>query len=200
MKKYTFIILIIFLASCNSTPSTITTVSEESTPEVLDNSSYDLSILSKRGQKDIITALYEEALEKDADLKNPNDRIENISLQKNDSLADYFKYIHTNNRYWNSTANYIGSIQDSTLKNEISKHFKDLETAYLQRMENYFQMIENINEKEITKNDKSILIKLLVTESMIKNYQLNKKPNLTDLKKVNQSYEDLLKDMDSFFN
>ncbi len=65
-------------------------------------------------------------------------------------------------------------------------------------MSDYEQKLTLINEKTFFLNDQLILMKLLITESMMKNYQINEKPNIKTLENIINEYDMLIKETEEY--
>ena len=202
-KTLFFSITIIFFISCNNKPINNKDTKENienETPEVLDNKNSDLSSISKRYDSDIISKLYNEAVEKNSNLEKLNNEIRKISYIKNDSLSNFYKFSQTNNNYWSNATKYINQIQDSILKESTLEFFKSLESQYLSSIADFDQKNSTIKERDITLNDYQILMKLSITHPMIKNYQLNERPDIKVLEKIISDYDKLIKETKEYTN
>jgi len=200
LKAFALIIIITTSFSCrNSIKESNTTGTEQEvnneTPQALDEHSDFKSIsISKRYTSDIISELYDEAIDKSTKLKELNDEINKISEFKNESISEYSKFIQTNNNYWLTANRYINQIQDSLLKESTIEIFKDLELKFKSKMRSHKQKIMSINKKTLVLNDQLILMKLFITEPMMKNYQVNEKPNIKSLENIIYKYDELIKE------
>ncbi len=174
---------------------------QNETPQVLDqNTDYKLSSISKRYSSDIISKLYNEALEKSSKLNQLNDEINGVLETKNDSLLNYSKFSQTNTNYWTTANSYVNQIQDSVLKESTLEVIKVLESTYKNKMSIYEQKLIEIDKKTISLNDQLILMKLVVTEPMMKNYQRNEKPNIKSLEMIISEYDRLIKETEEYTN
>jgi hypothetical protein len=200
-KIFAFTLLIIFIVGCENQKEDLSPKEKinNETPQVLDEKiDFNLNSISRRKNYDIISKLYNEAIEKNIKLKQLNDEINKISETKNYSLSDYYKFSNTNNKYWSASNRSIDDIQDSTLKKSTRKAFKILELKYRGNMSEYEKTLNLINERTISLNDQLILIKLFITESMIKNYQLNEKPEINKIKNIVIEYDKLIKKTEEY--
>ena len=173
---------------------------QNKTPEVLDNSKADDEIgsFSKRISDDILQQLFEEAINKDTKLKDITTRIDGINQTKSDSLKDYNTYIQNYNEYWSSVNIYINQISDSTLKGEMRNAFNILESNYKKSIAQHTISYDKINVKATILNDQEILMKLLITEPMMKNYQHNKLPDIKRLNRIIVTYDTLINETKPF--
>ena len=202
MKIKTLIIVIAvgFITSCNSqqddatTPETI----ETATPEILleeNTLSQSFSYLkSGRYKADIISRLYSEALEKDSALRVLNEKIEMMSSIKEDSLQAFNNYKSVNEDYWKSAKSYIDQIQDETLKTITAKAFDDLEKVFYAKITNHEQVNLTIQQKSIALQDRLLVMKLLVTQPMILNFQNNEFPDIKTMESLIEAYDALIQE------
>ena len=204
IKTLSIIIIVAFILSCNDAhKDQINADSQQEvineTPQVLDeNADYKLGSISKRSDSDIILKLYNEAVEKNSKLSQLNDAIKEMPQIKNDSLDKYSKFSQTNNNYWLTANRYINQLQDSILKESSLEIFKALEAKYEAKMSDYEQKLTTINEKTTSLNDQLILMKLFITEPMIKNYEINEKPSIKTLENIINEYDKLLKETEEY--
>jgi len=196
MRNTLFLCLtvLILLSSCFKKKDTHKNeVTENPTPEVLNKSeTYVSDISMKRYKGDVITELFKEAIEKDADLKAFTDRIEFANGWKTDSLEAYHKYTSTNNDYWASSRYLFEQIKDSTLKKEYMKLFDNLKTKQQQLTAENDTAVSVLNKKQQLFNDYYILVKLMVTQQMMLNYQQNELPDVEPIKRVIEEYDSLM--------
>lgn len=200
--KNSIYILIVIIANSCANPTKQQTVSNEvpltTTPEVLTNDSDYKNLIPKRRDSDIISNLYKEALSKDAELNQLNEEIKNIVRIKGDSLSVYQKYAQINQDYWNRTQVYANRISDSILRKSTLEIFATLESKYKNSMSEHHRTLKNINNRTAMLQDQLILMKLLTTEPMMKNYQLNEKPDTKSMKAIINEYDRLIKESKEF--
>jgi hypothetical protein len=187
----------LFLINCNSKENLPLDEELDLTPEVLtgSESSISLSSFSKRYDSDIISKLYLEALDNDEKLNILNDKIKNFT---NDSIIEktkaFTKYSNINDSYWNSIDNYISLINDSIIKNETIAIFSKLKLNYKNSIDDQMKLLSLIDTKKEKLRDQLTLMKLFVTEPMMRNYQINEKPDIKELEDLISQYKDLVKE------
>jgi hypothetical protein len=194
----TILISIIIIASCSNKKKRITDESEiqNPTPEILDNNrDLKAASISRSYRADIIQELYQEAMNKNEKLKKLNNRINEIDGIKVDSLEQYNKFIQTNRNYYETVNEYINQLSDSTIKSELKEIFKVIENKYRVRASKLVSVVETIDSKSKFLNDQVILMKLLITEPMISNYQINESPNIETINNLVKKYDSLIKDV-----
>ena len=167
---------------------------QNETPQVLDDTkiNYDISSVKNRYGNDIIEELFTEAINNDKDLEKITDKLDDINGIKNDSLKIYYKYIDNNLTYWENVDKHIYQLSDTTLKKEIESIFDRLKTKYNNRLKNHTESMEILNSKAIILNDQKILMKLIVTEPMMNNYQRNELPDIQTINSLINDYDTLI--------
>lgn len=201
MNKQILLFLLISLSvACSNKRSTAETEQknlQELTPEVLeeDKSKVDFASYSKRTGYDIIQQLFDEAVSKDEQLKSITERIEKIGGQKTDSLENYQTYMRNNQNYWSALASYANQLSDSTLKNDLNNLIEILREKHTSKISSLTSLAAQIESSERTLKDQEILMKIIVTEPMMYNYQRNKYPNIKTLESVKEKYDSLIDDV-----
>jgi len=198
---FTILISIFIITSCSDKKKRIATESETQspTPEILDNNR-DLKVtsISRSYSSDIIQELYQEAINKNEKLKMLNTGIDEIDGIKEDSLEQYRKFIQINRNYYATVEDYINQLSDSTIKSELKEIFKVTENKYKASISKLASAVETIDSKTKFLNDQVILMKLLLTEPMIRNYQINEFPNIETIN-LGEKYDDLIKDVKALY-
>ncbi|WP_107037542.1 hypothetical protein [Brumimicrobium mesophilum] len=206
IKFFIIALLIATNVACNGIPETQNNVGaaevvQNQTPEVLDEKAdYGLSSISRKKNYDIISKLYNEAMEKNSKLNQVNEKILKMYNYENDSLKPYSKYTATNERYWLSVKQLIRNIHDSILRESTEETFELLERNYQSKMATYEQKLETINEKSISLKDQLLLMKLFITAPMMKNYQVNELPPIKALENIIQEYDSLINESEEIIH
>ena len=187
----------LFLINCDNKEKLPLEEEINLTPDILGEGERDISLssFSKRYDSDIISKLYSEALDNDEKLNILNDKIKNFT---NDSIIEktkaFTKYSNINDSYWNSIDNYISLINDSIIKNETFAIFSKLKLNYKNSIDNQMKLLSFIDTKKEKLRDQLTLMKLFVTEPMMRNYQINEKPDIKELEDLISQYKDLVKE------
>lgn len=192
MNKNILITLVVLsIASCTSDRKTTEQKNpNDLTPEVLnDIQKQGISSYSKRYEPNIIQELFEEALEKDKDLKTVISTLEKVKKQKVDNLENYQTYIRNNQNYWNALSQYSKQLSDSTLKNELLDLIATLKDKQSTRTSSLEKLIAEIDSTERKLGDLEILMKIMVTAPMMHNYQRNKLPNSQPIESTKQALD-----------
>lgn len=199
MKKQFFLLLLISLSvACSNERSTTEKPNQqEQTPEVFENekSKVDFTSYSTRNGYDIIQQLFDEAVSKDEQLKSIATRIDKIGVQKTDSLEEYQTYIRNNQKYWNTLSGYANLLGDSVLKKELNNHIEVLKDKHNNKLSPLSSLAAQIESRERTLKDQEILMKIIVTEPMMNNYQRNEYPKIETLEALKLKYDSLIDDV-----
>ncbi|PWJ43889.1 hypothetical protein [Sediminitomix flava] len=193
MKILSILFIPLFLFSCNSQDEVVqkAEVVEDITPEVLESDSY-FTVKSEFRGNDIVKRIYDEAVEKDVKLRSLQESLDTIKDFEDDKLGAYRKYISQNKSYWRTVERYTAQLRDSVLQKEIESYFiKEIE-AYEADIASLKNTEEEIEGRAQRLKDQEILLKLMVSLSMIKNYQEHKKPDLEPLNEVKNTYDTLI--------
>lgn len=204
IKVFAFIVIVATTFSCNDTNKSQSNITPKQlevkeTPKVFNQKDDNyLGTVYSRYDSDLISKLYEEAIEKDSKLKKLNTAINKMAGLKKDSIEEYSEFSQTNKSYWLTTNRYISQLQDSALKESTLEIFKALELKYQIKISDYEQKLTVINEKTLLLNDQLILIKLLITEPLMENYQMNEKPDIKVLENIILQYDNLIKETQEY--
>jgi hypothetical protein len=189
------IILLIFFYSCSKQEKGEAT-DETVTPETFTESpKLDLKSYSSRYRQDIIEELFEEAQEKNDSLKKLVERLETLNSMKNDSLRSFKNYQSTNESYWHTVKSYAARLNDSSLKVELNGMISTLENNHDKRVSHHRKLINEVDSIEVLIADLEILMKILVTEPMMRNYQVNELPEKESIEELKKSMEEVAEEL-----
>lgn len=195
MKSFLSISLFFLILSCSDRKDNIQEPEPSGeTPEVLENDKgeFELRSLNKRYSENIIEELFREAKEKDLQLDKLIEDYDQMTKTKSDSLEKYLDYKRNNIRYWSATERYISQLSDSTLKHEMKAAFDVLKNKYDERISNHELALNELAKKEQRLKDLEIVMKLMVTEPMMTNYQRNEIPSVTTIHEISKGYDTLI--------
>lgn len=192
MKTYIlFAIIGLSIISCTNDKGTVEQQNpNEQTPQVLnDERKLDISSYSKRFGTDIIQELFNEAVQSDKQLKAVTAKLDKVKEMKSDSLKAYQTYMRNNQNYWNALTRYSNQLSDSTLKITLTLLIETLKQKQSQRTSELDTLVADINTAERNLGDLELLMKVLVTQPMMSNYQRNELPNLQTLESVKSEFD-----------
>lgn len=192
MKTYQFlpIVLFFFISNCAEERRPV----EQETPEVLDANfdGYDLLSSSRKYKSDILGDLYFEALEKNKELKALANKMNTTGKNKREWESDFNNYLSTNQSYWAAVDTATKQFKDTSLQQYITPIFDQLEKEYHAQLSNHHEKLEELAKKASNLQDQQLLMKIAVTQPMMKNYQLNELPDIEKLQGLIKEYEALI--------
>lgn len=150
-----------------------------------------------RYDDDIISNLYKEALKTDQGLGKLDKAIGDINQLKIDSLQAFSKYTETNQRYWTSFERYADQITDSVLKESVLALFEKLQKQYSESLSEHYSQLKNLDKKTDELNDQLIVLKLLVAQKLMEEYQQVMMPDADLIKDQINKYDELIKETQS---
>ncbi len=120
-------------------------------PDVLTETTSDLSLSRKKYRTDIIEKLFKEAMDKDKALKKLNGRVSDMYDHKNDSTKSINKYKQINTEYFAEINNYISRLKDSTLVAYTKSAFRELEASHNSNLKQHQLKLETINRTYLSR-------------------------------------------------
>lgn len=199
-----FFICSVLIIGCGETAKEETAEPENATPKTLAESTsegvlnLDMKFSRAYYEDDIIEQLFEEALGKNEQLKKLHDKIIAMPNIQSDSLAAFYQYQSNNEAYWEATNQYLERIQDKVLREETRKAFKTLEMTHKGRISSHIAAKEKLEKRAAELKDRLILMKLLITQPMIQNYQNNELPNVKNMEDLIKDYDKLIEEMKKY--
>ncbi|MEL6558094.1 MAG: hypothetical protein AAFQ94_07915 [Bacteroidota bacterium] len=201
MKCTSFVLLVLLTLSACNTPirNSDQPISEEATPETLDDEYSDirLSSYSKRSGN-LVDRLFNEAKEKNQSLDDLSEKVERLKSNERENLEEYREFISNNDDYWRSARIYIEQINDSTLRKKIDLIVEDLKADYKKSIAQHDSAVVKLNESKQLTDDYYSMIKLMVTLPMIANYQKNELPDINVIKDEKLKYDSLTESLKAY--
>lgn len=187
------LIITVLFTSCSNEENKV--VNENETPETLieSNNNYSLSSYGRRGN--IIHQLFNEALEKDQKLKRVYSSISTCEEIIQDSIADYNEYSRINKNYWNDLEQYSNQLNDTILKEQMKSVIQVLKDKHYTRTSSIDSIHKQIEFNEKLLEDQVIVMKILVTNPMMSNYQSNELPDRKPLESINMGLDSLINNL-----
>ncbi len=200
-----FSLLLIFISCEDVENAEQTQPIAEISPETLDNSettirttikesfSSDISWKSYR-DRDIIKILFEEAIEKNKDLRLLVEQMEVAQNSKSDTLNSTKNYLSNNELFYNQVDEYLENIKDSVLEERMSLLFDREEKQFQKQVKNLKKSKDLIHQKSILLNQQLVLMKIFIANSMMKNYQKESLPDTKSLEDLIENYDILIEE------
>jgi len=193
MKIFFLIIAGFILSSCTRRQ---TNHQNNETPKSLDDKK-SYSLISKRGQTDMVESLYDELVSEKAELKQLENEIDDLHDQAPDSLSVFENFNSKNNKYYSSAKQHVDQIKDSVLKEKMKMIIRNSQTNYDNRIAALSGLVNQLNDREITLNDYHLILKLNKTLTMIEGFQKNNLPSIKPIGSVISKYNKLIQKTDS---
>jgi len=198
LQLFMILFFLITIISCDKGKNDDSPTENEIPKALKKNESYETDLIggsfSRRSRGNMIEKLYEEAKEKDAKLKDLDDRIYTLFENQGDSLYAYENYSEINKDYWSSANSFAMTIGDSILRKEVIGFFNSMESDYKQKMKNHDQNRNTISTKSLELEDRLIAMKLIATLKMMKKYQENEIPRIGQLENLITNYNKLIEE------
>lgn len=187
MYKSIFLALLLGFCSCQS-PQEPKTINYASMSDYQNN---DILSIRKSRDRDSVKNLYEQAVKKDLQLQELERKISRIYESSKDSLEAYHDFLDYNSMYYISASNYAKEIKDSTMRRNVLKYLAESDRVFRSNTTNHRNLIIDIADLENELDDRHNLMKIIITEGFIQDYQKDS-PNLETLENVKHELQDLI--------
>jgi len=178
------------------------------TPEAFQEHSAfkDVSTISKsRAYQSLTDKLYNELKEKDNELKEIEQAIDDIRTKPKtayENLTKYYIFLDNNSKYYNelkpffndtivNIKSYNSNIEDSTLREQMNKLVIESEEKYILKIENSERLTKLLEKKTVELNDYKTALKITLTLKSIENYQNNFKQDTVSINELIKRYDTL---------
>src|SRR5688572_31072493 len=168
------IILVLTLASCDNNRTQAEPKQE--TPKALEDRSSSYQIGSKRGYNDLVESLYNELVSKNADLKDLEDKIDELNESKADTTRSFDKFTAKNQSYFSSADGHASAIKDSLLRDKMKVLIGNNLAKYNSSIARHKELLKIIEAKSNTVSDLHNILKIVETLPLIENYQRDNLP------------------------
>jgi hypothetical protein len=182
-----YISIIFLVISCNSTgPTKVVQPENDAVPELFEKQESSVSSFSKYNSRgdNLIENLFEEAREKDPHLDQLVKNIEEFDSYAYQQLIKMDQYSKNNEKYWKSVAYHISQIKDSVLQKQMQSSFNTLENQFQKQSQDIKHAQELLDQKTVAMKDQLVIMKLMVTQPMMYQYQKQEKPSVKVFDKV----------------
>jgi hypothetical protein len=146
---------------------------------------------------DILEELYEEKLKTTPVLKEIEAMMNKLSQTRNDSLEVYNDFNSKNLQYYNSAERYLSRVKDSLLQSEIKIVLRRSIAEYDNKMSGLNNLVSILNKKPGSVDDRFIILKILISLAMIKEYQQGNIPSSKPVQAAIHDHDELIQKMDS---
>ncbi|GAA4848893.1 hypothetical protein [Algivirga pacifica] len=169
----------------NAIPKTL----EESNTESLSDALW----MKRRGYgKNIIDDLFNERLENDAQLQQLMQAINDTNTNNHELLSDWKQFQENNERFWNNVHFYLKQINDSTQRKHMAAVFEEAQATYNRSVASHEASTDMIQLRKDLLHDQKVMMKLLISLSMMRGYQEEELPDLQNLTRAINNYDTLL--------
>jgi hypothetical protein len=183
MRQFLFIsIVLTAILSCNRHKQQ----PQQNVPKALDEKKVSYSLISKRGDGDLVESLYNELADETPALKKLEGDIDAIISSKEDSLEQFQKFNSKYNSYYNSAQNHTDLIQDSLLRERIKNLVLSSMSNYNSLTAPHNNILKSIASKETSLSDLHVALKIIKTLPVISKYQKSNLPNTKSLEGYSQ--------------
>src|ERR1044071_4435709 len=159
----------------------------QAVPEALQgNKRSEISLSKSYRHQNIIEELYEELVAKNPSLQDLEKNIQDVKESKQDSAIAFAEFDQKNNNYYNTTEQYINSIADSLLKQNIRSLISKSIEKYNFQVQPNKALLEIIANKDIKLSDLHKVLKLTKTVAVMEKYQQSSQPSTHPLQVVNR--------------
>ena len=187
--------LLLYLTSCGGEPQKLQTSANTDDSEVLSKEfdvDPDYNSMSNRFNSDLVQELFDEEVNKTPELQNLVEQVRDLEQMKKDSLEDYNGFVQNNSKYITAANDYIDQISDTVLKKDMKKAFADFESSYEKMVVPSRTAMNTINNKTIELNNHLVVLKLLVTKSVMQKYRMKHLPDVHQMSKIQTKYDLLI--------
>lgn len=144
------------------------------------------------GYKDLVDELYDQAVKQNDNLQSIEDGIDKFYKKRSDAMEKYNGFTSYNNRYYSDARAKVNSISDSAAKRKANDLISRSEAAYYASLTEWQTIIASLNKKEKEMNDLHTLLKIVITEPVIKKYQDGNMPDNNKLKEAANDLQNII--------
>lgn len=195
MAKYVFCALILIVFSCGN-PSNNEDVDFASVKEI-NNPIMDVLPKSSMRNRDIVGHLFNEALEHDPKLSLLDKEFTKIADVVRDSVLEFNEYMRYNQMYYESVQSYVHSISDSTKRAALNAFFDQSKQDFDKKIFEHKSLERTLDDLQNDLKDQRVLMKLMVSEKLIRSYQ-DKKPSAEPIQSVNEQLRKLITESEKY--
>ena len=180
MKSFLIILLSFTLFSCGG-KRTETKQAVQDTPKALQDNKLEITKYS-RSRTDLAEVLYQELVDKSAELKKLEDDLGTLNSKASDLEMNFDTYNQKSDSYYNSAKEKAASIADSLLKKKILALVTNSQNQYANKTASVNSLRQLISNNSSTINDSYSVLKIVFTLQLIEKYQNDNLPDKNDFK------------------
>lgn len=186
--------VILFLFSCSSSPDN---KGVAQAPDAL-NSDVKLSSFSSRSEGDIISDLYKEELEKNANLKALDEKITAAYNKGDKSIDAPAAFMYNNNEFYTVAENFsIRNITDTVLSQTMQQFIAKSKAGFATKSADVESAIKQVKSNQQKLEDYHAALKLHTANTVMLAYQKNGKPSLAEMKSAVAALNKAIKDTEA---
>lgn len=159
---------------------------QQNVPKALEEKKVSYSLVSKRGNDDLVESIYSDLAEETPALNKLEEDIDAINNSKEDSLEGFEKFNSKNKSYYHSASNHTDYIQDSLLRERIKNLVQSSLSNYNSLTAPHDNILKSISSKATSLNDLHVALKIIKTLPVIGKYQKDNLPGTKSLEGYSQ--------------
>ena len=148
----------------------------------------------------MVDELYNDLSEKDTQLKQLEEALEQLNEQKADSTKPFRNYDEKSQGYYLAAEQHVKNITDSVLQQRVRVQIEKSLATYKQEIAVQRNILNEVGVKTTNLNDLHEVLKIVKTLPVIADYQQKNLPSIEPLSFINKRYTMLLQQMDTLLN
>ncbi|MFY0696643.1 MAG: hypothetical protein JXR11_02200 [Balneola sp.] len=159
-------------------------------PKALDGG--DILDYSSYRRVSLINQIYEDLLSENQELRDLEKKLEDLSDNKLEIVAEFRSFFETNDLYYQEGLNLVNEISNDLLSQQADSLLVASQLKYSKKITLATSLMDEIDTLSVQINDYRILLKLIVTLPHIEEFQNQKHPSNSLLKKLIDEQKTLL--------
>ncbi|MCO4805546.1 MAG: hypothetical protein KC456_03040 [Flavobacteriales bacterium] len=203
MKAIPVIVLSILLFSCDqketiqNEPMALLEMAPTNAIKAVESSdSFEYGSFSRLQYSDDVDVLYEALLAKNERLRSLESSIEKLNGTVADQKDDWIAFKSRNEDYYLAATNYLESITDSTLKEEIAQQIEGSQDRYKSKRDQGEDKWSKLSNQINQLRNNQIALKITLTIPIIESYQGAKSESVVDLKPLIDAQVEIVSEME----